>query len=246
MIGIRKSHAHRFWLRLLPRLLVLEFLAREIEGEGPPNLSSLRFVFLKQVFVRPLEPFMLVISCHADTCFQEHQLQRNTDGTVTGHLDNFVGVHAVMRAYFSGKMPTRGIRIELTYGEETDFGGAYEVLHSLRGWDVVIVVDVTGTPTNKDFVIEKCADSRMRDFVQRALEGLSYDLYVDCPDPIADVDETDVYRDACPMTCFLGVPVTGGDYNAEVVSCRERSIEMTVEALCRLAHAWVEEFADDD
>jgi hypothetical protein len=181
---------------------------------------------------------MLVISCHADTCFREHRLEKGPDGTLTGHLDNFAGVHAVMLAYFSGRLPTKGIRIELTYGEETDFAGAYEVLHTLRGWDVVIVVDVTGVPTDRDFVIEKCSHPGMRALVQKALSGMAYDFYEGCPDPVCDIDETDVYRDACPMTCFLGVPVRGGDYNEDVVSCRERSVQMVAEALCRIAQAW--------
>jgi hypothetical protein len=184
---------------------------------------------------------MFVISCHADTGFRQHQLQRLPEGVVVGHLDNFAGVHAVMLAYFSGGLPSRGVRIELTYGEETDFGGAYEVLKTLRGWDVVVVVDVTGTPTEKDFVIEKCPHRPMRELVERALAGLSFDLHADCPDPVCDIDETDVYRDACPMTCFLGVPVVGGDYNDEVVSCRERSLHAVAEALCRLAHTWARE-----
>ena len=187
---------------------------------------------------------MLVISCHADTCFREHRLDRREDGTVCGHLDNFAGVHAVMLAYFSGRLPTKGIRIELTYGEETGFAGAYEVLHTLRGWDVVIVVDVSGTPTDKDFVVEKCSHPRMREFVQQSLAGMSYDFCTDCPDPVMSVDETDVYRDACPMTCFLGVPVIGGDYNRDVVSCKVQSVQGVAEALCRLAQGWAAGYAD--
>jgi hypothetical protein len=180
---------------------------------------------------------MFVISCHADTCFREHRLEKRDDG-FTGQLDNFAGVHAVMLAYFSGRLPKRGVRIELTYGEETGFAGAYEVLQTLRGWDVVVVVDVSGTPTDRDFVIEKCSNPEMRELVQRSLDGMSYDLHADCPDPVIGADETDVYRDACPMTCFLGVPVSGGDYNRESVSCRERSIGAVAEALCRLAAGW--------
>jgi hypothetical protein len=187
---------------------------------------------------------MLVISCHADTCFREHRLDRRRNGVLCGHLDNFVGVHAVMRAYFSGRLPPRGIRIELTYGEETDFAGAYEVLATLRRRDVVIVVDVTGTPTDKDFVVEKCAHPRMRNFVRDALADLSYDLYAGCPDPVADEDESDVYREKCPMTCLLSVPVTGGDYNETVVYSKERCIQMVAEALCRLAHGWTAGMAD--
>jgi hypothetical protein len=181
---------------------------------------------------------MFVISCHADTCFREHRLERGPDGTLTGHLDNFSGVHAVMLAYFSGRLPTRGVRIELTYGEETDFAGAYEVLHTLRGWDVV---DVAATPTDRDFVVEKCSHAGMRALIQKALSGMEYDLYEGCPDPVRDEDETDVYRDACPMTCFLGVPVRGGDYNESVVSCRERSLQAVAEALCRIAQTWAAE-----
>jgi hypothetical protein len=105
---------------------------------------------------------MFVISCHADTRFREHQLHRLPDGSLTGHLDNFAGVHAVMLAYFSGHLPQTGVRIELTYGEETGFDGAYEARQKLRSWDGVVVVDVSGTPTSRDFVIEKCADPRMK------------------------------------------------------------------------------------
>jgi hypothetical protein len=44
-----------------------------------------------------------VISCHADTGIHNHRLSRNGEELITGHLDNFVGVHAVMQAYFSGR-----------------------------------------------------------------------------------------------------------------------------------------------
>ena len=186
---------------------------------------------------------MLIISCHADTCFREHWLERLPDDSLLGHLDNFAGVHAVMLAYFSGGLPRKGVRVELTYGEETGFAGAYEVLQTLRDWDVVLVVDVTGTPTERDFVIEKCVNSQLRRLLERALEGMSYELYADCPDPVCAQDETDVYRDACPMTCFLGVPVTGGDYNNGVVRCKGRSIHAVAEALCRIATACAAEEA---
>jgi hypothetical protein len=183
---------------------------------------------------------MLVISCHADTGFRQHRLQKLADGIVCGHLDNFVGVHAVMLAYFSGGLPTEGVRIELTHGEEVDFAGAYEVRATLRGWDVVLVVDVTATTTDKDIVIEKCAHPKMRELIEQALAGMAYDLYLDCPDPVCVLDETDVYRDACPMTCFVGVPVTGGDYNSGVVSCKEQSIRAVALALCRIGQAWTQ------
>lgn len=154
-------------------------------------------------------------------------------------MDNFIGVHAVMQAYFSGRMSGEGVRIELTWGEEEGLLGAREVARTLGAGDTVIVVDVTGTPTRKDFVIEKCRDVSLRADLEGALAGLRYDLYAGCPDPISDCDEVDVYEPVCPRTCFLGVPVTGGDYNAGVVRAKEASVEAVAEALCRLASfAW--------
>ncbi|HOX38727.1 MAG TPA: hypothetical protein PL033_12125 [Candidatus Brocadiia bacterium] len=183
---------------------------------------------------------MLVISCHADTGFMTHRLAREADGTVFGHLDNFSGVYSVMQAYFSGRMDRENVRIELTYGEEVDFAGAQEVLETLSPHDFVIVVDVTGTPTGKGLVIEKCADPLMREFATVALRGMEYDLYEGCPDPIANQDEVDVYRDKCRAVCFLGLPCAGGDYNAGRVRCREESLKAVTEALCRM----VERFHD--
>jgi hypothetical protein len=182
---------------------------------------------------------VLVISCHADTCFREHRLERHPGGVV-GHLDNFVGVHAVMTAYFSGRLPTRGVRIELTYGEEQGCFGAYEVMKTLSEDDVVIVVDVTGTPTDGDIVVEKCSDREMNALIRRCLEGMEYDLHADCPDPVQTADETEVYCRRCPMTCFLGIPVRGGDYNSGPVFCADRSIRAAAEALCRIARGWAD------
>lgn len=71
-----------------------------------------------------------VISCHADTGFRSHRMKLSQD-TCIGQMDNFVGVHAVMNAYFSGRMNLPNLRIELTYGEETDMAGAREVLGTL-------------------------------------------------------------------------------------------------------------------
>lgn len=178
---------------------------------------------------------MLVISCHADTGFREHRLARRCGGIFYGHLDNFAGVYCVMQAFFSGRLNRPNARIELTYGEESGFAGAREVLETLRPRDFVIVVDVSGTPTEMDFVIEKCGDALMRRFLTRSLAGMKYDIYEGCLDPIADRDETDVYRAKCPATCFVGVPCAGGDYNAGMVSCKQASLEAVAEALCRLA-----------
>jgi len=176
-----------------------------------------------------------VISCHADTGFRKHRLTRMPDGNVYGHLDNFVGVHAVMNAYFSGRLDVPGVRIELTYGEETDMAGAKEVRKTLSPDDVVVVVDVTGIDTAADLTIEKCDTPVMQVFVHTALEGMSYVLFPDCPDPIANEDESDVYRKRLENVFFLGIPCQGGDYNAGRVSCRETSIAAATEAIIRLA-----------
>lgn len=181
-----------------------------------------------------------VISCHADTGFRSHRLTRASNGMLHGHMDNFAGVHAVMNAFFSGKMDSDRIRIELTYGEERGMEGAYEVLDSLSADDVVLVVDVTGTETDRDITIEKCASPKMAEFVRKALSGMSYELHEGCPDPIADEDECDVYSERLQDVFFLGIPCRGGDYNAGMVSCKEASISSASEAIIRLASAFEE------
>ncbi len=178
---------------------------------------------------------MLIISCHADTNFEAHLLERLPNEILYGHMDNFVGVHAVMQAYFSGRLHFPYLRIELTYGEEVDFAGALEVLETVKSHDLIVVVDVTGTPTERDFVVEKCRHPAVRAFLQRAWQGLSFDLYEDCPDPVADMDESDVYRRKSEYVFFLGVPLWGGDYNRERVYCKARSIPAIADAICRLA-----------
>ena len=157
---------------------------------------------------------------------------------LSGHLDNFAGVYAVMTAFFSGKMDSDRVRIELTYGEETDMEGAHEVIESLSPDDVVVVVDVTGTVTDQDITIEKCDSQAMRDFVRATLKGMSYALYQECPDPIAEEDECDVYRERLENVFFLGIPCTGGDYNSGEVSIREASIAAASEAIIRFATAF--------
>lgn len=159
-------------------------------------------------------------------------------GIVDGHLDNFVGVHAMMRAFFSGRLDRDDVRVELTWGEEKGLLGAQEVAVSLRADDVAIVIDVTGTPTDRDFVVEKCAHPRLRAWLTAALGNLAYDLYPGCPDPVSDQDECEIYRLVTPYTCFLGVPVTGGDYNLGRVRTRVTSIEAVTEAICRLTEAF--------
>ncbi|MBI9015721.1 MAG: hypothetical protein JEZ07_00535 [Phycisphaerae bacterium] len=177
---------------------------------------------------------MLVISCHADTGFEFHSLSHEGD-CYKGHLDNFVGVYAVMKAYFSGQLNNEHTRIELTYDEEVDMAGACEVLSTLNEDDVVLVVDVTATPTEKDLVIEKCKDEKMQRFLTEALGDLSYDLYEDCPDPVSCFDETDIYSQLCRFCCFIGVPCIGGDYNDGPVYCTKESVEALAMAICRLS-----------
>lgn len=182
---------------------------------------------------------MLIISCHADTGFESHSLLHKED-CYHGHMDNFVGVYGVMKAYFSGRITNNHTRIELTYGEETDMEGAKEVASTLNEQDTVIIVDVTGTPTSKDLVIEKCKNPVMKNYITEALNGLHYDLYADCPDPVSCWDETDIYSQITPYSCFLGVPCQGGDYNEGQVSCRKQSVEMLAEAICRLSDYYPE------
>ncbi|MFH1467127.1 MAG: hypothetical protein ABIO70_22275 [Pseudomonadota bacterium] len=183
-------------------------------------------------------PPTLVISCHADTGFATHRLRHLADGTIEGHLDNFAGVQAVMGAYFSGRMDLPRVRIELTYGEEVDMAGAMEVAATLGPDDTVVVVDVTGAPTEQAITIEKCASPALQALVRRALEGLSYELFSGCPDPVSDSDECDVYSEVVPRVFFLGVPCTGGDYNAGMVRCRPASLATASEALIRIARAF--------
>jgi hypothetical protein len=177
-----------------------------------------------------------VISCHADTGFRSHRCARGRGGRVFhGHLDNFAGVRAVLDAYFSGRMDEEGIRIELTYGEETDFAGAIAVRRTLSPDDTVVVVDVTGARTRSDITVEKCGDPETRRFVADALSGMAVAIFDGCPDPVSDSDETDVYRGACRRVFFLGIPCTGGDYNAGRVRCRAAGIAAASLALIRLA-----------
>ena len=139
-----------------------------------------------------------------------------------------------MKAYFSGRLTTDHLRIVLTYGEEKGLIGAYELAKTLKKTDVVLVVDVTGTPTKKELVVEKCKNPAMQKYLKSALEGLSYDLYADCPDPISTCDETDAYSPVTPYACFLGIPCEGGDYNAGMVRCKFSTLETVADAICRL------------
>lgn len=176
---------------------------------------------------------MILISAHSDTNFKHVALK--SDGEhYTGHLDNFVGVYAVLKSYFSGEINFPYVRVELTYGEETDFAGALEVAEEIEETDLVIVVDVTGTSTDKEFVIEKAGNPVVREFLSDVLKKFNYDIYEGCPDPISDLDEIEIYKSKSPYYLFLGIPCTGGDYNVVDVSCKKSSVEELSKALIQI------------
>lgn len=251
-----------------------------------------------------------------------------------GHMDNFAGVHACMRAHFSGLLGAEHTLIEVTYGEEeddkdgVDFKGAREVLEKkLNARDVVVVLDVTGVHTTSNIVFEKVgthplllsllqsalgkparingknmhsaekeevsglgpnlsalslsenssavenhfsvrgaveaeaeakATSSSRDAgfeswaKTRAVLGsetdfksqFSYEIYTGCEDPVANQDESDVYRLGTPFCFFMGIPVRGGqvgkfrskgDYNDGPVFVRQMDLDATVCALICLS-----------
>jgi hypothetical protein len=58
-------------------------------------------------------------------------------------MDNFTGVHAMMKAYFSGAFSGRRVACQVTYGEEStiddvDFYGAREVAKTLITSDCIL------------------------------------------------------------------------------------------------------------
>jgi hypothetical protein len=104
------------------------------------------------VTANAIAPAQLIFSAHGDTNFDESFCQfvpNSQEHLYFGHLDNFVGVQAMLTAYFSGKLPQKRIQCKITYGEEAskdgvDFTGAREVMEKLNPQDFVVVVDVTG------------------------------------------------------------------------------------------------------
>uniref|UniRef100_A0A7S2NMZ7 Uncharacterized protein n=1 Tax=Cyanoptyche gloeocystis TaxID=77922 RepID=A0A7S2NMZ7_9EUKA len=121
--------------------------------------------------------------------------------------------------------------------------GAKGVADTLCYTDVVLVLDVTGFDTTKDFVIEKCPHPVMRQFVSDALgQDFSYTIIPGCSDPISDEDETDVYRDVTQLCCFVGIPCAGGDYNDGPVRIRQRSLDAVVQALGRISQHFASSF----
>ncbi len=183
---------------------------------------------------------MLVFSAHADTGFDFHFLSRRKDHTLFGHLDNFIGVHAVMQAFFSGRIANDYTRIVLTKDEEIDMAGARELVETLSENDLVIAIDVTGAEVESDIVFEKCAHPALQAFLRDTMQGLSFEIDPGCHDPIASEDEVDIYSQKCPFTCMLGIRVWGGDYNEGPVFCSPDVIETAVEAICRLCEAFPE------
>jgi hypothetical protein len=105
----------------------------------------------------------IVFSAHGDTCFGESSCLHVPDsngGLLFGHVDNAAGVFAMMKAYFSGKLPPKNVQCQVTYGEEktingVHFAGARDVMTSLQPHDFVAVIDVTGScprPVNQDTI----------------------------------------------------------------------------------------------
>ncbi|MEO8210666.1 MAG: hypothetical protein ABI840_08885 [bacterium] len=178
---------------------------------------------------------MIIISAHADTNFKNVKLTVE-DEYYKGYLDNYVGVFAVMKAYFSGEINFDYVRVELTYGEETDMEGAKQVSKNVKVDDLVIVVDVTATPTDTDFVIEKCKSDKVRKFLEDTLTDFRFDLYKGCPDPVSNMDEVDIYKRKTDNYFFLGLPCSGGDYNLDVVQCKIRSVDEAARSLIKICN----------
>ncbi|CAN5406473.1 hypothetical protein BH10BAC5_BH10BAC5_08080 [soil metagenome] len=176
---------------------------------------------------------MILISVHGDTNFNEIKLYDRGD-SYEGHLDNYVGVFTAMKAFFSGEMSSDNVKMVITYGEEIDMAGAREEAAKLTSNDIAIVMDVTATPTEKDFVIEKCENKSIRKILDEELKEFSYDIYEGCPDPVSNMDECEIYRKKTDKFFFLGIPVFGGDYNAELVSVKKRTIDETAKALIKI------------
>lgn len=94
----------------------------------------------------------IVFSAHGDTCFGESACRHvaGSNGALFyGQMDNFAGVHAMMQAYFSGKLPAGRVQCQVTHGEEKATNGVYyagarDVMKSLSPLDFVAVIDVTG------------------------------------------------------------------------------------------------------
>lgn len=106
---------------------------------------------------------MIIISAHSDTNYKRVDLEIEGD-CYKGLLDNYVGVFVAMKAFFSGEINYDYVRIELTPDEEIDMRGAKLVAKEVTKEDLVIVVDVTGTETDKDFVIENANRQRSENF----------------------------------------------------------------------------------
>lgn len=183
---------------------------------------------------------MLIFSAHGDTNFSFHTLQLLDNGQrMLGHLDNFAGVHCLLASYFAGAFAhCNYCRIEITYGEEKNFAGAKQVAKTVKATDWVIVIDVTATETTKHVVIEKCKNHNLYAFLQAHLSDMSVDLYMNCPDPIANEDETDVYSGKSAYCLFLGVPTQGGDYNEGPVETTSSILQGVQQVIARLVQLY--------
>lgn len=176
---------------------------------------------------------MIIISAHSDTNYKRVNLEIEGE-YYKGYLDNYVGVYTAMKVFFSGEVNFDYVRIELTPDEEIDMRGARMVAKDVKKHDLVIVIDVTGTETDKDFVIEKCKSHDLRKFLVSTLDGFSYDIYEDCPDPVSNEDEVEVYKHKTDQYFFLGLPCHGGDYNFTETKCKIRTVEEAAKAVIKI------------
>jgi hypothetical protein len=71
----------------------------------------------KQTYVKSV-----VVSAHGDTNWTQHSLEvrdvvnkkGEKESEYYGHMDNFGGVYGAMQAYFSGRLPKKNFRLEIT------------------------------------------------------------------------------------------------------------------------------------
>lgn len=115
-------------------------------------VSTEEFAVLHRCAAAAAKRPSIVHSAHGDTCFGESNcvhVPESNGALFYGHMDNASGVHALMKAYFSGGFPPDRVQSKITYGEEKAmngvyFAGAREVMQFLKPDDLVVVIDVTG------------------------------------------------------------------------------------------------------
>jgi len=110
-----------------------------------------------------------------------------------GHLDNFLGVKAVMDLFFSGVIDNHYTRIELTYGEEEDFSGAKEIdkKHNPYVYRIVENLAITsGLPMPRVYVIDDSAMNAFAGPTQKIVDIFKNKGFVPMWDDVVHVKET--------------------------------------------------------